>query len=187
MTTKPLRIAFFSFLLLCFGLLVGPAWAADPPAADPWAPMQRFIGDWTGVATGQAGEGSVSRKYAWVMNKRFIQETNTSTYPPQEKNKKGEVHEHSGMVSYDKARKLLMLRQFHIESFVNTYRAAPPGDNPAVMVFESENFENFSNSWKARETYEFLSNDEFIETFELAPPGKPFETYSRTHLKRAQK
>jgi hypothetical protein len=30
-------------------------------------------------------------------------------------------------------------------------------------MFESESFENFSNAWKARESYEFLSDVEFIE------------------------
>jgi len=50
---------------------------------------------------------------------------------------------------------------------------------------ESESFENFSNQWKARESYDFVSADEFVETFELAGPGKGFSTYSRTHLKRA--
>lgn len=59
--------------------------------------------------------------------------------------------------------------------------------DPAVLVFESEAFENFSNSWKARESYEFLSNDEFIETFELAAPGKAFQVYSRNHFKRVVK
>jgi hypothetical protein len=40
---------------------------------------------------------------------------------------------------------------------------------------------------KARETYEFMSDDEFVETFELAAPGKPFQVYSRSHLKRVSK
>jgi len=53
-----------------------------------------------------------------------------------------------------------------------------------LLVFESETFENFSNAWKARESYEFLSDDEFIETFELAPPDKSFQVYSRNHFKR---
>ncbi|MND02594.1 hypothetical protein D3C83_220290 [compost metagenome] len=52
------------------------------------------------------------------------------------------------------------------------------------MVFDSESFENFDNSWKARETYDFVSPDEFVETFELAPPGKPFEVYSRNRFRR---
>lgn len=119
------------------------------------------------------------------MGGRFIQETNTSTYPPQERNKAGEVHEHSGMFSYDKQRKVLMLRQFHIEGFVNTYKQAPQG-GAAKLVFESEAFENFSAAWKARETYEFDGDDRFVETFELAPPGKDFQVYSRTELKRAR-
>ena len=31
-----------------------------------------------------------------------------------------------GMLSYDKARKQIVLRQFHVESFVTTYRMQPP-------------------------------------------------------------
>jgi hypothetical protein len=38
--------------------------------------------------------------------------------------------------------------------------------------------------WKARETYEQISQDEFTETFELAPPGKPFEVYGKARLSR---
>lgn len=164
--------------------LVGPALAAEPQA-DPLMPLKRFVGDWAGTATGQAGEGTVTRRYASVMNGRFIQESNISRYPAQEKNKSGEVHEHLGMFSYDKARKLIVLRQFHVEGFVNTYRLASAADGrEGALVFDSEGFENFSNSWRARESYEFLSDDEFVETFELAPPGKPFQVYSRNHFKR---
>ena len=59
-------------------------------------------------------------------------------YPVQEKNKKGEVHEHMGMLSYDKARKQIVLRQFHVESFVTTYHAAARrrGDDAGVRRAE---------------------------------------------------
>ena len=53
-------------------------------------------------------------------------------------------------------------------------------------VVESVNFENFSNEWKARETYDVISNDEFIETFELAAPGKEFQLYSHNHFRRGK-
>ena len=76
-----------------------------------------------------------------------------------------------------------MLRQFHVEGFVKTCRQVSEPDAER-LVFESEGFENFSNAWKARETYEFRGDDEFVEIFELAPPGKPFQVYSRTELKR---
>lgn len=156
-------------------------------APDGWQPVQRLLGDWTGTSEGQAGSGTVSRNYAQVIGRRFIQEQNTSTYPPQEQNKAGEVHEHWGMFSYDKARKVLVLRHFHVEGFVNTYRQLRDAEGADRLVFESENFENFSNSWKARETYEFLGDDTFVETFELAAPGKPFQVYSRTRLTRVRR
>lgn len=170
---------------IVMALLIGATAPASAQDADAWKPVDRFVGDWRGTATGQAGTGDVTRRYAKVMGGRFIQETNTSTYPPQEKNVKGEVHEHSGMFSYDKQRKVLMLRQFHIEGFVNTYKQASE-KGAAKLVFESEGFENFSNAWKARETYEFDGDDRFVETFELAPPGKDFQVYSRTEFRRAR-
>lgn len=177
---------FFSALLLSAFALTGAHAADMPTAADPFAPMARFIGNWTGKATGQAGDGDVTRSYTFVLNRRFVQESNVSRYPVQEKNKKGEVHEHMGMFSYDKARKQIVLRQFHVESFVTTYRLQPPADGAMTLVFESDGFENFSNTWRGRETYEFTSDDEFTETFELAPPDKPFQVYSQTRFKRVK-
>ena len=58
---------------------------------------------------------------------------------------------------------------------------------PGKLVFDSERFENFDNNWKARETYDVRSADEFIETFELGEPGKALTMYSRNHFKRAER
>ena len=159
--------------------------AADDVKPDPWQPVRFLVGAWKGTVTGESGTGTVERTYRFILNDKFIQEDNTSTYPPQEANKKGEVHHHLSIISYDRKRKTLMMRQFHEESFVNLYAMKPPAGSGSLLVFESENFENFDNAWKARETYEVLSPDEFTETFELAPPGKPFEIYSRNRFKRA--
>jgi hypothetical protein len=166
--------------------LAPPALAQAEARPDPLAPLARFIGSWTGTANGESGEGTVTRTYSLTMQGRYLHEENVSRYPAKDANKAAEVHEHMSMFSYDKARKVIVLRQFHIEGFVNTYRlVSAPGEFP--MVFESEAFENFSNAWKARESYEFSSNDEFVETFELAPPGKPYQVYSRNRLTRVLK
>lgn len=171
-------------ILFCMSTFFAGTLCAADRESDDLHPLRRFVGEWSGTTSGENGNGTVTRKYSFVMNRRFIHETNTSSYPPQEKNKSGEVHEHWGIFSYDKGRKLLVLRQFHVEGFVNTCREVGTAQDPRFVVFESEAFENFSNSWKARETYEFMSNDEFLEIFELAAPGKPFKVYSRNHLKR---
>ena len=52
------------------------------------------------------------------------------------------------------------------------------------FVFISGQMENFMAGWRGRETYRFLNDDEFIETFALAGPGKEFVTYSETHFRR---
>jgi hypothetical protein len=53
-----------------------------------------------------------------------------------------------------------------------------------AVVFESEALENVPPGWKARETYQLVSPDEFIETFELSQGGRPYEAYSRARFKR---
>jgi hypothetical protein len=179
-----MRVVCPSVLVLLL-LLVGGSSSAETPPADHWAPIRFLLGSWEGTATGQAGDGTVSRQYAFIMKERFVREVNTSTYLQQERNPQGEVHEHEGIFSYDKARKSIILRQFHIEGFVNQY-VLYSESTPERLVFESEHFENFSNEWRARETYDIMGPDEFTETFELASPGKPFETYTKNHFRRVQ-
>ena len=116
---------------------------------------------------------------------RFLQVNNTSTYPPQEKNKTGETHHGMGMIGYDKARKKFVFRQVHVEGFVNTYVQEDSGD-AKKMVFVSESIENIAPVWRARESYLILNEGEFIERFERAEPGKDFALYSEAHLKRTR-
>jgi hypothetical protein len=89
------------------------------------------------------------------------------------------------MLSYDRLRKALVLRQFHTEGFVNQYAYMTTAGATRQIVFESEAFENLESTWRAREIYDILGPDEFTETFQLAEPGKDFQTYSKNHFKRA--
>lgn len=159
--------------------------SADSAKPDPWAPVRFMIGRWEGTTQGEPGTGTVVRTYEFVLGNRFIQERNVSTYAPQEKNQKGEVHEHWSFLSHDRSRKVLVLRQFHTEGFVNQYSYPTTNAAATRVVFESEAFENLPSGWRARETYEVLGPDEFTETFQLAEPGKEFQTYSRNHFRRA--
>jgi hypothetical protein len=156
------------------------------PPPDPLHDVRFLVGRWSGSSEGQAGKGVVSRSYEPVLNERFLHERNKSEYAPQAANPKGEVHEHWSLLSYDEIRQTVVLRQFHVEGFVNTYRLTPRQGASKVLVFESEQIENLPGEWRARETYEQVSDDAFTETFELAPPGKPFETYGTTRLRRVR-
>jgi hypothetical protein len=171
-------------IILLLAVVTIPVRAQEAASkADPFAPLHFFVGAWRGDQSGEPGHGISERTYAFVLNGRFLQVNNTSTYPAQEKNKAGEVHHDMGMIGYDKARRKFVFRQFHTEGFVNTYIQEDGGD-PKKLVFVSESIENIPPGWRARETYLLLNDNEFIERFELAEPGKDFTLYSEAHLKR---
>ncbi len=151
-----------------------------------WLPFKNMIGTWTGTSEGQPGKGTYERTYQIVLNKKFIEVKNKSTYAPSKDNPKGEIHEDHGFISYDKARKTFVLRQFHIEGFVNQYKTESISPDGKMIVFISESIENIPAGFRAKETYRMISNDEFTETFELAEPGKEFDLYSRAVLKRVK-
>ena len=147
---------------------------------DPFAPLALLVGRWVGTTEGQPGKDTVEREYSRALGSRFIRVTNRSTYPPQSANPKGETHEDEGWFSYDRARKRLVLRQFHVEG-LNQYV-----EDSTPLRFVSEAIENIPAGWRARETYVLDGPDELEEVFELAEPGKEFERYSRSRLTRAR-
>ena len=148
-----------------------------------WMPFQHFIGRWEGTSEGQPGKGRYERSYQFILNKRFIEVKNKSVYPPSKENPKGEIHEDIGYISYDKARKTFVLRQFHMEGFVNQYKIESVSPDRKTIVFLSESMENIPSGWRAKETYHFMVEGEFAESFEMASPGKDFEMYSKATLR----
>lgn len=154
----------------------------------PAAALDRLgmlVGSWEGTTEGQPGKGTVRRTYSWALNRRFIRVQNRSEYPAQEKNPKGEVHEDEGFFSFDRGRKRIVFRQFHVEGFVNQY-VEDEGTSSDRWVFTSEAIENIPPGWRARETYIVHGPNELEEIFELAQEGKPFQVYSRSRLKRVE-
>jgi len=149
-----------------------------------WAPFRWFAGNWVGDSEGQPGKGKYERSYEVVLNKKFIEIKNKSSYRPSQQNHKGEVHEDHGFISYDRTRKTFVLRQFHIEGFVNQYQLESISPDGKTIVFISEAIENIPSGFRARETYKITDDNAFTEIFEIAEPGKEFELYSKATLTR---
>jgi hypothetical protein len=149
-----------------------------------WTNLNFLVGSWQGTGSGQPGNSQVERSYQFILNGKFLEQRNKSTLPPQSQNPRGEIHEDLGLIGYDKARKTFVYRQFHAEGFVNQYVMEPITPYGKTIVFTTESIENIPAGWRARETYQVLSPDEFTQTFELAEPGKDFELYVRNQFKR---
>ena len=188
MKTLTLVIPRLLFVSIPLSAATFALFAADSPQPnakpDPWFPLRAFIGQWEGESQGEPGKGNATRTYAFTLNNRFIQETHKTVYPPQEKNPKGETHEQISFFSFDKAAKKFRLRQFHVEGFYCDYEIESMSEDGRTFIFVSGAIENFMPGWRGREAYRFLNDNEFVETFALAGPGKEFATYSETHFRR---
>jgi hypothetical protein len=167
-------------------LLFLPMFVAAQPQTKPdaWVPLKYFVGKWEGTGSGKPGESKVQREYQMVLSGKFLQVQNRSTYDPQPKNPKGEIHDDWGMIGFDKARNQFVFRQFHVEGFVIHYVVTSIAPDGNTIVFTSESIENIPAGWRARETSKIISADEFVEVFELAEPGKDFQVYSEARLLR---
>ena len=150
------------FLLLLIPLFVG---AQETKRPDVWTPLKFFIGTWRGTGKGEPGISQVERQYQSILRGKYIQVNHKSVYAPQEKNPKGETHEDIGFFSYDRGKKQFVLRQFHIEGFVNQFRVETISEDGKLIVFISESLENIPAGYQAKETYRILNENEFTEIF----------------------
>lgn len=167
-----LNLAIAGVLLLLAG--------ASLAAQDDLGAVRFLEGSWTCENKGVPGEGKGERSYAFVLRGRFLEGRNRTVYPQTEKNK-GEVHEDRSLFSYDRARKTIVLRQFHAEGFVNQYVCVQKQEG---TVCETEAIENIAPGWKARVSWRQAEGGELVETFELAAPGKEYSIYSTARLKK---
>lgn len=142
--------------------------------AEGIARLEFMVGEWRGTSRGQPGEGTVQRTCTKVLRDRFIECRSVVSYAS------GEKHVELALYSYDKGAKKLRLRQFHGEGFVNTYEETEP------LVFETTAIENIPAGWRARESYEQPSADQWKERFELAQPGREFAVYTTGALERVK-
>lgn len=176
--------------LLGLGLVAGSTACAIAPAASVpvspapaldqrLMPLSNLVGIWRGTVSGEPGTGTVERTYTPVLNGKFIEERNTSTYVS------GEVHHHIAYWSFDRGRDRFVLRQFHQESFVNQFAATTADFSENRLVMESESIENIPPGFRARETYAFNSVNALDEIFEIAEPGSDFALYSHNRFDRA--
>ena len=152
--------------------------------SDPWAALRVFEGKWQGAARGDPGKGTSTREYRFELNGRFLRARNQSVYEPKSPDVKPEVHEDFSMFSYDRSLKKIVLRQFHVEGFVNEYTLDSIGADGKSLEFVTVRIENIAPGWRAKESYRVISANELEETFSLAAPGKDFAVYTTTRLQR---
>ncbi len=153
---------------------------------DVWEPMKSLVGQWEGKGEGKSGISTVSHDFEFIMKGRYLHMRTKATFEPQEKNPKGEVHEDWGFFSYDRSRKIIVFRQFHVEGFITQYVLEDTSEE-RKLVFATEQIENAPPGLKARLTLRRLDSDGLEVNFELSFQGREFDCYSLNTLKRKSK
>ena len=149
-----------------------------------WDVLRYFEGKWMGEGKGKSGNSKLEREYRYILGGKYLYVVNRAEFEPLEGGSKGEVHENIDYYSYDRIRGKVVLRQFHIEGFVNRYIIDSLSTDKQTLIFETEHMENMPDGWKARITIKILTDDEFLEYFDLAAPDKEFGCYIENRFKR---
>ena len=116
------------------------------------------------------------------MNAAYIEVKNESYFDPTENKPEGEHHIDWGMISYDKSRKKIIFRQFNSEGYVNRYVLNDALSKDSLLVFETENIENFVEGGKARWTIRKLQMDEIETIFDVSLPGRKYACFGTNKL-----
>lgn len=151
---------------------------------NPWEYLRFLEGTWEGTGEGMSGVSSVIQEYQFVLNGQFLRMTTESIFKPQERNPKGEIHEDFGIFSFDRSRKVFVLRSFYVEGFVNQYVFSPSSEDGDSMEFVTESVENAPPGTKAKLVFRKISNDEIEQSFYIAFPGQEYSCFSTNKLKR---
>lgn len=136
-----------------------------------------LIGNWQGVETGVAGNGIGFRTYRYELGANYIFIENQSTFPKSETKPLGEVHRDKGIFSYNSNTSKVVLREFHVEGFVNIYELDTIQSTEEKFVFVTREIENNPGNWKAKLILTKNSEKQFTEEFLIAMDGENFKPF----------
>ena len=141
-----------------------------------------LIGKWKGTGAGFGNNKSVIHaEYNLIMGGKYIEIKHDSKFEPTETRPEGEHHVDWGIISYDKDRQKIVLRQFHVEGFVNQYILKEPLSNGSTFIFETEAIENLVGG-KARWTIKKTGEDEIETIFDVSFPGRDFVCFGTNRM-----
>lgn len=141
--------------------------------SDPWEPLRFLEGTWAGAIDGRLGQGTGRRSYEFIFDGLYLVSKHASVRPPQDESPAGDHHRELAVYSYDRARDMIILREFMLEGFVLNSSCKT---EPKRFVCTAEIIES-GPGMQARLTIEIRDPYHFKETFELASPGDELQVY----------
>lgn len=174
-----------AWMLLLTPLVLAAGQSAPQGSDEALEPLRMLVGRWTGDELAGFGRGTGTRSYRFILQGRYLLGENASRFPPQDGLPNGDRHDDWALFSHDEQRDTIVLRQFNSEGFVNVFVLQTPSD-PRHLVFALESSENGPAGLSGSLTFELVSDDEFVEHFELATPDAPDMVRIQNRWRRAE-
>lgn len=116
------------------------------------------------------------------MNNTSIEVKNRSEFEPTPQKPEGEIHVDYGIISFDKERKVIVFRQYHVEGIYNEYLLNDSLSTSTSLIFETVKIENFVPEGKARFTINIKNSTEIKMLFDVGFPGKEMACFGQNQL-----
>lgn len=184
------RIYYSAALGLMVLIVTAGAWAMDDGEGNSgaqgqaWENLRALAGSWQGTGQGTPGTSAIQRSYSLILQDKFVRADNVSRFEPKEGQAEGETHQDLSIFSFDRARRVVVLREFHGEGYVNRYTLTEIGPEAKTLTFVTEAVENGPPGLRARLVIHLDDPGSIREQFDLAFPGKDFAACVTADLQR---
>ncbi len=164
-----MKVQRWGLAMIPFGIALGATSAGaaqlDPAAPEhPLHPLAFLEGSWSGEIGGTIGSSSARREYRFVLSDRFLFMTHDRD--PGQPPPAGGAPEEWTIFSFDPERGAVVLREFHVEGVVNTYRCEVDA-GPTTLTCTSEATEGGPPGLSLAVRYDIEDLDRFSEVFEI--------------------
>lgn len=150
-----------------------------PPKPD-FSALAWLVGEWAGKTTGGNPEGEVHLSVSLDLDQQVMVLRGEVTLP-ETKTRPAWKENYLGILSAAHNGAGFVLQNFSSTGFVTSYRVAVEGGE---MRLTPSGGEQPPPGWLFRRVFDRTGVDEFTETVEAAPPGKPFFEYYTAKLER---
>jgi hypothetical protein len=152
---------------------------ASPPKPD-FSALGWLVGEWSGKVGIKAPTGQVHFSAAYDLEQRFMV-LREELWFQQTKAAPATRESWMGILSPGSSGKNWLLRVYSNFGFITRYRVTADGSE---IHFDFEGGENSPQGWVFRRTIQRVSDTDFSETVQAAPPGREFFDYYSAQLTR---